>query len=139
MSSEYSPVVPHPRPVPWGWTLAEALLGAAAAATMLGLFSLDLLARTIVCGALIVALVLIDGFARMLCAGSGLERSMRQLVVGGLTLLAIVIVVMGASSAALEPARWLLVVAIGVGLFIELRWDKRVQVGRAREIAERQD
>lgn len=139
MSSEYSPVVPHPRPVPWGWTLAEALLGAAAAATMLGLFPLDLLARTIVCGSLIAALVLIDGFARMLCAGSGLERSMRQLVVGGLTLLAIVIVVMGASSAAPEPARWLLVVAIGVGLFIELRWDKRVQVGRAREIAERQD
>lgn len=138
MSSGYSPVVPRPRPVPWGWTLAEALLGAAAAATVLGLFPLDLLARTILCGALVVALVLIDGFARMLCAGSGLERSMRQLVVGGLTLLVIVLVVVGASSAFPGPARWLLVVAIGVGLFIELRWDKRVQVGRAREIAERQ-
>ncbi|MCG7309501.1 hypothetical protein [Brachybacterium sp. ACRRE] len=139
MSSGYSPVVPHPRPVPWGWTLAEALLGAGAAATMLGLLPLGLLARTIMCGALVIALVLIDGFTRMLCAGSGLERSMRQLVVGGLTLLIIVLAVTATPLTVPSPARWTLVAATAVGLFVELRWDKRVQVERARAIAAQQE
>ncbi|UEJ81706.1 hypothetical protein Bra3105_12745 [Brachybacterium halotolerans subsp. kimchii] len=139
MSSGYSPVVPHPRPVPWGWTLAEALLGAGAAATMLGLFPLGLLARTIMCGALVIAIVLIDGFTRMLCAGSGLERSMRQLVVGGLTLLIIVLAVTAMPLTVPSPARWALVAATAVGLFVELRWDKRVQVERAQAIAAQQE
>ncbi|MFE5776381.1 hypothetical protein [Brachybacterium sp. NPDC056505] len=135
MSSEYSPVVPHPRPVPWGWTLAEALLGGGAAATMLDLFPLGLLARTVACGALVIALVLIDGFTRMLRAGSGLERSMRQLVIGGLTLLVIVLAVTATPLTAPAPVRWGLVAAVAVGLFLELRWDKRVQVERARAVA----
>lgn len=139
MHSAYSPVVKHPRTIPWPWHALESVAAAGAAGAMLDAVLLPAAASAIAIMVLLVVVVVIDVWVRSRYIGTGLERSFVQLVVVGFAGLGIAAVIL-----LMPPAPPLAVVvavmlAVGVAVFAVLRWDQGLQVRRARTIADKRD
>lgn len=137
MSSDYSPVVANPRPVPWPFRVLEAALVAGAVGVVLDVVTLAPAAQAILFGALLLGAVVTDAWMRSRYAGTGLERSFLQLVVAGFTLLVIVIAVLVVGQQPPLAVALPTVLGVGVLVYAVLHWDQRRQVRRARSVAEK--
>lgn len=139
MSSGYSPVVADPRPIPWPFRVLEAVLAAAAVGVAMDVVTLSPLGKAVLFGILLVGVVVTDAWVRSHYAGTGLERSFLQLVVGGFTLLLIVVVVLVIGSQPPLAVALVTILSVGILVYVVLNWDQRKQVRRARVVAEKRD